>query len=326
LLDIIKPKVGYRADEKNEARGVITIGPLERGYATTLGNSLRRVLLSSLPGAAVTSIRIEDVLHEYSTIPKVKEDVTEIVLNIKGLVLTMDGDGDEDVRASISVSGKKEITGADIKFEGAAEVVNKNHHIASLEEGGKLNIDMRVSKGWGYVSAEDNKFDGMSISEIAVDAIYTPVRLANFTTERTRVGNRTDFDKLNLEIETDGSLTPLGAISIASKILSDHLDLLIDLDEAGKDLETLQEKGGPYGPSTRMSIASLKINQKIINALQREGFRTIGDILEKSKDELEAIPRIGRKSHDEIVKHLEDLGYQFASNDFDDDEDGNEGI
>jgi len=277
MIEIEKPNITLIEKSDDNTYGKIVVEPLERGYGTTIGNSLRRILLSSLPGAAVTSINIQGVLHEFSTIPGVREDVTEIILNIKNLAAKMNVPG--PVQLLIDAKGPKEVTAADIITGGDVEIVNEDLHIATLEEGAELIIEMEMEQGRGYVTAERNKKDNQAIGVIPIDSIYTPVKKVNFTVEDTRVGNRTDFDKLTLEVWTNGTIEPEEAVSLGAKILNEHLNLFISLTEHVNDVEIMVEKEEDEKEKVlEMTIEELDLSVRSYNCLKRAGINTVEEL------------------------------------------------
>lgn len=306
MIEIEKPQIHKTIDVDN-AYGKFVVEPLERGYGMTLGNCMRRILLSSLPGAAVTSIKIDGILHEFSTIPGVKEDVTEIILNLKKLAIRLTGDTTK--RVIINEVGPKEVTAADIVVDSDLEIFNKDLHIATLEEGATLIMEINVARGRGYVSAEQNKDENTPISVIPVDSIFTPVRKVNFTVEDTRVGQVTDFDKLILEIWTDGSISPEEGVSIGAKIMEEHLNLFVQLDEAANSLEIMVEKEEDQKEKAlEMTIEELELSVRSFNCLKRANINTVEELTQKSEDDMMKVRNLGKKSLDEVKEKLEELG------------------
>lgn len=310
MIEIEKPTI-TESKEEGGAYGKFVIEPLERGYGTTLGNCMRRILLSSLPGAAVTSVKIDGVLHEFSTIPGVKEDVTEIILNLKRLSIRLTGEEDtKSVR--INEVGPKEVTAADIVCDPDTEIHNKDLHIATLEENAELSMEINISKGRGYVSADQNKTESTPISVIPVDSIYTPVRKVNYTVEDTRVGQVTDFDKLILEIWTDGSITPSEGVSIGAKIMQEHLNLFIELNEAAENLEIMVEKEEDQkDKALEITIEELELSVRSFNCLKRANINTVEELVQKTEDDMMKVRNLGKKSLDEVKAKLDDLGLQL---------------
>lgn len=314
MIEIEKPNITLIEKNDENTYGKIVVEPLERGYGTTLGNSLRRILLSSLPGAAVTSINIQGVLHEFSTIPGVREDVTEIILNIKNLAAKMNVPG--PVQLLIDAKGPKQVTAGDIITGGDVEIVNEDLHIATLEEGSELIIEMEMEQGRGYVVAERNKKDGQSIGVIPIDSIYTPVKKVNFTVEDTRVGHRTDFDKLTIEIWTNGTIEPEEAVSLGAKILNEHLNLFISLTDHINDVEIMIEKEEDEKEKVlEMTIEELDLSVRSYNCLKRAGINTVEELTYKSEDDMMKVRNLGKKSLDEVAKKLEELGLSLRKND-----------
>jgi DNA-directed RNA polymerase subunit alpha len=309
LIEIEKPKI--ECVESNDVYGKFVVEPLERGYGTTLGNSLRRILLSSLPGAAATSIKIDGVLHEFSTIPGVVEDVTEIILNVKGIRLRLDTD--EPKTISIRTEGTGDVTAGDILKNAEVEILNPEHYLFKMDNCESFYMEITVAKGRGYDSAEKNKREGMPIGTIPVDSIYTPVNRVVYKVEDTRVGQITDYDKLTMEIYTDKSMSPTKALSYASKIMSDHLNLFIDLSEEVKQTETVKETEEPNkNESFEKPIDELDLSVRSYNCLKRASINTVGDLISKTEDEMMKVRNLGKKSFDEIRKKLDELGYTFA--------------
>jgi DNA-directed RNA polymerase subunit alpha len=317
MIEIERPKIEIAEIYENGTYGRFVVEPLERGFGTTLGNSLRRVLLSSLPGVAVKSIRIDGVLHEFSTIPGVKEDVTEIILNIKGVVARLYCDGPKTVE--ISAEGPCQVTAASIKGDSEFEVLNPDLHIATLGDGARLYMELTLDKGRGYVSNERNKQnmpDGGVIGEIAVDSIYTPVRKVNFNVESTRVGQSIDYDKLTLEVWTNGVINAQEAVSLAAKVLTDHLNLFVDLSDKGKSTEIMVEKDeGGKEKVLEMTIEELDLSVRSFNCLKRAGINTVEDLINKSEDDMMKVRNLGRKSLEEVVWKLASLGFSLRKED-----------
>ncbi|MFO7888608.1 MAG: DNA-directed RNA polymerase subunit alpha [Eubacteriales bacterium] len=307
MIEIEKPSITMIDKNEENTYGKIIVEPLERGYGTTLGNSLRRILLSSLPGAAVTSINIQSVLHEFSTMPGVREDVTEIIQNIKNIAAIMHSE--EAVTLLIDAKGECEVTAGDIITGGEVEIVNEDLHIATLEEGSELIIELEMEKGRGYVSAENNKKDSQSIGVIPIDSIYTPVKKVNFLVENTRVGNRTDFDKLILEIWTDGTIEPEEAVSIGSKVMNEHLNLFISLTEHVNDVEIMVEKEEDEKEKVlEMTIEELDLSVRSYNCLKRAGINSVEELTDKNEDEMMKVRNLGKKSLQEVKDKLGELG------------------
>ena len=316
MIEIERPKIEIAEISDNGTYGKFVVEPLERGFGTTLGNSLRRVLLSSLPGVAVKSIKIDGVLHEFSTIPGVKEDVTEIVLNIKGLVAKLHCDGPKTVE--ISAEGPCVVTADSIKSDSEVEILNPELHIATLGEGAKLYMELTLDKGRGYVSNERNKqnMQDAVIGEIAVDSIYTPVLKVNFNVESTRVGQSIDYDKLTLEVWTNGVINAQEAVSLAAKVLTDHLNLFVDLSDKGKSTEIMVEKDeGGKEKVLEMTIEELDLSVRSFNCLKRAGINTVEDLINKSEDEMMKVRNLGRKSLEEVIWKLASLGLSLRKDD-----------
>jgi len=313
MIEIEKPRIEC-IESENSRYGKFVIEPLERGYGTTLGNSLRRILISSLPGAAVTSIKVDGVLHEFTTIPGVIEDMTEIILNIKELRLKLLCDHPKTLY--IDFEGEGEVTAADIKPDADVEILNPDLHIATLSSPGRLFMEINVNHGRGYVPAEKNKLPNQPIGIIPVDSIYTPVTKVNYTVEDKRVGQVTDYDKLSIEVWTDGSIRPDEAISLGAKILSDHLNLFINLTDRAKNTEVLVEKGEPEKDKIlEMTIEELDLSVRSYNCLKRAGINTVDGLISKTEEEMMKVRNLGRKSLEEVVSKLEALNLKLASSD-----------
>ncbi|MGN0653346.1 MAG: DNA-directed RNA polymerase subunit alpha [Oscillospiraceae bacterium] len=314
MVDLIKkPEIEIAELKTNGTYGKFVVSPLERGYGITLGNSLRRVLLSSLYGVAVISVKIDGVHHEMSTIPNVKEDVTEIILNIKGLTAKMYGDGPKTVL--IEAEGECEVTAGDIKTDSEVDILDPGMHIATLGKDAKLYMEITIDKGRGYVSAEKNKqrFD-FPIDTIAVDSIYTPVLKVNYKVDNTRVGNVTDFDKLTLEVWTDGTISAKDAVSLAAKFLNEHLLSFIDLSEEASNTEIMIEKDDKGKEKIlEMTIEELDLSVRSFNCLKRAGINTVDDLISKSEEEMMKVRNLGKKSFDEVKEKLQSLGFNLSS-------------
>ena len=312
MIEMEKPKVECveRNEEGTYAR--FEVEPLERGYGTTLGNSLRRVLLSSLPGSAATSVKIDGVLHEFSTIKGVKEDVTEIILNIKKLITMVNSDTPKTVY--IDATGPGEVLGCDIKCDHEVEVVSKDLHIATLDDDAKLYMEITLANGRGYVSAEKNKENMQSmIGVIPVDSIYSPIRKVNYNVTNTRVGQVTDYDKLTIEIFADGTIAPEEALSLSAKILNDHMNLFIDLAEGFKTKDIMVEKeDNKKNKVLELTIEELDLSVRSFNCLKRAGINTVEDLVSKSEGEMMRVRNLGKKSLEEVVSKLNSLGFQFS--------------
>lgn len=311
MIEIEKPKIECVATSEDNTYGKFVIEPLERGYGITLGNSLRRILLSSLPGVAVNSIKIDGVLHEFSTIPGVVEDVTEIILNIKGLSLKLHSEGQKIVY--IDAEGEGPVKASDIKSDADVEILNPDHHIATLNGDHRLYIELTLVKGRGYTPAEKNKQTGQPIGVIPVDSIFTPVVKVNYTVENTRVGQVTDFDKLMLEVWTNGSIKPDEAISLGAKILSEHLNLFIDLSDNAKHTEIMVEKEETKKEKVlEMTIEELDLSVRSYNCLKRAGINTVEDLTNRTEEDMMKVRNLGRKSLEEVLQKLHALGLALA--------------
>lgn len=315
MIGIDKPSIEALDLTDDGVYGKFVMEPLERGFGTTIGNSLRRVLLSSLPGYAITSVKFDGVLHEYSSIDGVTEDVPEIVLNLKGVILKIHGDGPKSVY--IDASGKCEVTAADIKADSDVEILNPEHHIATLSDGAELKMEMTADKGRGYVSSDRNKqMMQPIIGVIAIDSIYTPVLKVNYTVEDTRVGQVTDFDKLTLECWTDGSISAKEAVSLAAKILNEHLNLFIELSEEAGNTEVMVVKSDDgKGKTLEMTIEELDLSVRSFNCLKRAGINTVEDLISKTEEDMMKVRNLGRKSLDEVVAKLQSLGFTLRNED-----------
>lgn len=315
MIGIEKPRIEAFDLDENGTYGKFTLEPLERGYGTTVGNSLRRVLLSSLPGYAITSVKIDGVLHEFSTIPGVKEDVTEIVLNLKGVILKIHGEGPKTVY--IEASGEGELTAGDIKTDSEVEILNPDLHIASLDKDAKVSMELTADMGRGYVSADRNKQELQpAIGVIAIDSIYTPVLKVNYTVENTRVGQITDFDKLTLEVWTNGTISAKEAVSLGAKILNEHLKLFIDLSENEFATDIMVEKDdNSIEKVLEMTIEELDLSVRSFNCLKRAGINTVEDLINKSEEDMMKVRNLGKKSLDEVAAKLESLGFGLRDED-----------
>ena len=314
MVEIEKPRIECIDSPEDASYGRYIVEPLERGYGTTLGNSLRRILLSSLPGTAATSIRIAGVQHEFSTIPGVKEDVTEIVLNIKRIIARMHCDGVKTVY--IDAAGECEVTAGDIKSDGEIEILNPDLHICTLGPDATLNMEITMSHGRGYVPADRNKTPNMPIGTIAVDSIYTPVYKVNYTVENTRVGNMTDYDKLTLEVWTDSTISARDAVSLGAKILADHLTLFTDLSETAAQKSTVVEKDVPNKNKVlELTIEELDLSVRSFNCLKRANINNVEDLISKSGDDMMKVRNLGRKSLEEVQNKLAMMGLSLASDD-----------
>ena len=307
MIEIEKPRIESIVASDDGKYGKYVIEPLERGYGTTLGNSLRRILLSSLPGVSATSIKIDGVLHEFSTVPGVVEDVTEIILNVKELSLNLHSEGQKIVYIDTNKEGP--VTAADIIVDSDVEVLNPEMHIATLNGDHRFYMEIVINKGRGYVSADKNKLQGQPIGVIPVDSIYTPVKKVNYTVENTRVGQITDYDKLTLEVWTDGSIKPDEAISLGAKILSEHLNLFIDLSDNAKHTEIMVEKEETKKEKVlEMTIEELDLSVRSYNCLKRAGINTVEDLTNKTEDDMMKVRNLGRKSLEEVLLKMQALG------------------
>ena len=314
MIEIEKPRIECIESPTDDSYGKYVIEPLERGYGTTLGNSLRRVLLSSLPGTAVTSIRIAGVQHEFSTIPGVKEDVTEIVLNIKRIIARLHSD--EPKTVYIEASGECEVTAGDIKADSEVEILNPELHLATLGPDASLSIELTIDHGRGYVPADKNKGSQQVIGTIPVDSIYTPVLKVNYAVENTRVGNQTDFDKLTLEVWTDKTISPRDAVSLGAKILVDHFTLVTDLSDSIGNRSTVVEKVETQRDKVlEMTIEELDLSVRSFNCLKRANINTVEDLISKTQDEMIKVRNLGRKSLEEVEHKLAMMGLSLASDD-----------
>lgn len=313
MIEIEKPRI--EAEEFEDGNyGRFTVEPLERGYGTTLGNSLRRILLSSLPGVAVVSARIDGVVHEFSTVPGVKEDVIEIVLNLKSLIAKINGEGPKTIY--IDAEGECEVTAGDIKADSEVEILNPELHIASLSKDGKLFMEIVIDKGRGYVPAEKNKELVPSIEVIPIDSIYTPVVSANFKVENTRVGDKTDYDKLTLDVWTNGTISAKEAVSLAAKVMTEHLNLFVNLSYESSNAEIMIEKDDNGKEKIlEMTIEELDLSVRSFNCLKRAGINTVEDLINKSEEDLMKVRNLGRKSKEEVEAKLHSLGFALHSDD-----------
>ena len=311
MIEFEKPVIEIVDKKDDETYGRFVIEPLERGYGTTLGNSLRRIMLSSLPGVAVTSVKIEGVLHEFSTIPGVKEDVIEILLNLKGLAAEIYTDEPKVIYIEASEEG--EITAGDIVADSDVDILNPEMHIATLSKGSTLNMEMRIEKGRGYVAADKNKYPGMPIGTIPMDSIFSPIVKVNFLVENTRVGQITDFDKLTIDIWTDGTTTPEEALSLAAKVLSEHLNLFINLTEHATTVEIMVEKEESEKERIReMSIEELELSVRSSNCLRRANIDTVEKLTQRSEEDMIKVRNLGRKSLNEIKHKLAEIGLSLS--------------
>ena len=308
MIEIEKPNISTVNLSEDGRSGTFIVEPLERGYGTTLGNSLRRVLLSSLPGVAVTSIKIDGVLHEISTVPGVKEDVTEIVLNVKGITAKLYSDSPKTV--VIDCSGEREVTAGDIKQDSDIEILNPEHHIATLSEGSRLYMELTFDHGRGYVSQERNKQLGQpAIGTIYTDSIYTPVYNVSYSVENTRVGSNTDYDKLTLEVLTNGTISAKEAVSLGAKILNEHLNLFVDLSAEAKNTEIMVEREETIKEKVlEMTNEELDMSVRSFNCLKRAGIDTVEDLTNRTEEEMIKVRNLGKKSLEEVIFKLHSLG------------------
>lgn len=314
MIEIAKPVIECKQISEDGKYAQFVVEPLRRGFGNTLGNSLRRILLSSLPGAAATKVRIDGVLHEFSTVPCVKEDVTNIILNIKNLAMKLSSD--TPVTATINAVGPCEVTAGDIKGDSTLEIINKDLHIATIDEGGALNIEITVDRGMGYVPADGNKTDDMPIDVIAVDSIYTPILKASYVVQSARVGRNSNFDKLILDVWTDGSIRPNEAISIAAKIMNDYLALFIDLTENVGGIQMSEDKEGavPQAKALDMTIDELDLSVRSYNCLKRAGINSVQELAKLDEADLMRVRNLGKKSMDEVRQKLASLGLKLKNN------------
>ncbi len=314
MFEFEKPNIEIVEISEDKKYGKFVVEPLERGYGTTLGNSLRRIMLSSLPGCAVSQVKIEGIQHEFSPIPGVKEDVTEIIMNIKSLAIKNNSDSNEVKTAYIEFEGEGVVTAADIHTDSDIEILNKDLVIATLNGGtdSKLYMELTISKGRGYVSADRNKNDDLPIGVIAVDSIYTPVERVNLKVENTRVRQITDFDKLTLDVTTNGTLAPDDAVSFAAKVLSEHLNLFIDLSENAKDIDVIvpRDEDGP-SKALEMNIDELELSVRSYNCLKRAGINTVEELCNRTPEDMMKVRNLGRKSLEEVLAKLKDLGLEL---------------
>ena len=313
MFDFERPNIEVAEISEDKKYGRFVVEPLERGYGITLGNSLRRIMLSSLPGAAVSQVKIEGVLHEFSSIEGVKEDVTEIIMNIKSLAIRNNSDTNEPKTAYIEYEGGGVVKASDIQVDQDIEILNPDQVIATLSgKNTKLYVELTITKGRGYISADKNKSDDLPIGVIAVDSIYTPVERVNVTVENTRVGQITDFDKLTLDVYTNGTLVPDEAVSLAAKVLSEHLSLFIDLSENAKTAEIMVEKEEDEKEKVlEMSIDELELSVRSYNCLKRAGINTVEELTNKTSEDMMKVRNLGRKSLEEVLAKLKELGLQL---------------
>lgn len=311
MLDFKEPNIEIAEISDDKRYGRFVVEPLERGYGTTLGNSLRRIMLSSLPGTAVTHIKIDGVVHEFSSIPGVKEDVTEIIMNIKSLAIKNNSETDEEKTAYIEASGETVVTAADIQVDSDIEIMNPDQVIATLSGGEdcKLYIEMNIANGRGYVSSDKNKRDDIAITAIAIDSIYTPVERVNIKVENTRVGQITDFDKLTIEVFTNGTIEPSDAVSLAAKVLSDHLKTFINLSDKTAGIQVIAESVDDSKDKVlEMNIDELELSVRSYNCLKRAGINTVEELCNRTSEDMMKVRNLGRKSLEEVLSKLKELG------------------
>ncbi|CAM3559358.1 MULTISPECIES: DNA-directed RNA polymerase subunit alpha [Brevibacillus] len=314
MIEIEKPKIEVVEVSDDNSYGKFVVEPLERGYGTTLGNSLRRILLSSLPGAAVRTVQIDGVLHEFSTVEGVVEDVTEIILNIKGLALKIHSD--EEKIIEIDAEGEGVVKAGDIRADSDVEILNPDLHIATLANGGRLHIRMTAGRGRGYVQADGNKSEDLPIGVIPIDSIYTPIKRVNYQVENTRVGQMTNYDKLTLEVWTNGSISPEEAVSLGAKIMTEHLNLFVGLTDEAKDAEIMVEKEEDKKEKVlEMTIEELDLSVRSYNCLKRAGINTVQELTQKTEEDMMKVRNLGRKSLEEVQEKLAELGLSLRSDD-----------
>lgn len=318
MFDFEKPNIEIAEISEDKKYGRFVVEPLERGYGTTLGNSLRRIMLSSLPGAAVSQVKIEGVLHEFSSIPGVKEDVTEIIMNIKNLAIRNNSASNDPKIAYIEFEGEGVVRASDIQVDSDIEIMNPNLVIANLNGGAdsKLYMELTITKGRGYISADKNKSEDTPIGVIAVDSIYTPIERVNLKVENTRVGQITDYDKLTLDVYTNGTIQPDEAVSLAAKVLNEHLSLFIDLSDRGIEAQVMADKPmDPKGKVMDMNIDELELSVRSYNCLKRAGINTVEELCNKTADDMMKVRNLGRKSLEEVLGKLSELGLQLRTGD-----------
>lgn len=310
MFDFERPSIDVAEISEDNKYGRFVVEPLERGYGLTLGNSLRRIMLSSLPGAAVSQVKIDGVQHEFSTIPGVKEDVTEIIMNIKSLAIKNNSETNETKTAYVEYNGDGVVRASDIQFDQDIEIMNPDQVIATLSgKDTKLYMELTITKGRGYISADKNKTADTKIGVIPIDSIYTPVDRVNVTVENTRVGQQTDYDKLTLDVTTNGTIGPDEAVSLAAKVLSEHLSVFIDLSESTKNVEVMVEKENDQKEKAEvMSIDELELSVRSYNCLKRAGINTVGELCAKTPEEMMKVRNLGRKSLEEVLEKLKELG------------------
>ena len=318
MFDFNKPNIEITDVSDDKKYGRFVVEPLERGYGTTLGNALRRIMLSSLPGAAVSSVKIDGVLHEFSSIPGVKEDVTEIIMNLKSLAIKNTSESDEVKTAYIEFEGEGVVTGADIQCDSDIEIVNPEQVIATLSGGkdSKLYMELTITKGRGYVSSDKNKTEDMPIGVLPIDSIYTPIDRVNLTVQDTRVGPVTDYDKLTLDVFTNGTLAPDEAVSLAAKVLSEHLSLFINLSEVAQQTDVMVEKeDNAQAKVLEMNIDELELSVRSYNCLKRAGINTVEELTNRTPEDMMKVRNLGRKSLEEVLAKLKELGLQLNQGD-----------
>ncbi len=316
MFDFEKPNIEIAEISEDKKYGRFVVEPLERGYGTTLGNSLRRIMLSSLPGTAISQVKIDGVLHEFSSIPGVKEDVTEIIMNLKNVALRNNSSSDEPKKAYIDFEGEGVVTAGDIKVDSDIEIVNPDLVIANLNGGAdsRLYMDLTISNGRGYVGADKNKNEDTPIGVIAVDSIFTPIERVNLKVENTRVGQVTDFDKLTLDVYTNGTIAPDEAVSLAARVLAEHLNLFVDLSERGQAATVITEKPDDNkGKALEMTIDELELSVRSYNCLKRAGINTVEELCSKTPEEMKKVRNLGQKSLDEVTAKLVELGLELRT-------------
>ena len=311
MIEFEKPNIKCLEMDNEKNYGKFVCEPLERGYGVTIGNSLRRILLSSLPGSAITSVKIDGVMHEFSSIENVVEDVPEIIINLKMVRLKLDKNEEKILR--IDFSGEGEVTAGDIITDGTVEILNPDLHIATIAEGGSLKMEMTAEMGRGYNVAEKNKKPDQAIDVLPIDSIFTPVKKVNYSIENTRVGQMVDYDKLTIEVWTDGSLKPFEALSLAAKVMVSHLELFIDLSETARNTQVMVEKEESKKEKVlEMSIEDLELSVRSFNCLKRAGISTVEDLATKTEEDMMKVRNLGKKSLDEVTNKLHSLGLDFA--------------
>ena len=312
MIEFEKPNIECIETDEKRNYSKFVCEPLERGYGMTIGNSLRRILLSSLPGAAITSVKIDGVVHEFSTVPGVVEDIPEIIVNLKCVRLRMHEL--EDKHISIDFKGPGEVTAGDIITDSSVEILNPELHIATVEKGESLHMEMTVARGRGYNTADKNKTEDMALGTLPIDSIFTPVKKVNYKVENTRVGQRVDYDKLTIEVWTDGSLKPFEALSLAAKVMTGHLELFIDLSETARNTQVMVEKEESKKEKVlEMPIEELELSVRSYNCLKRAGISTVEDLANKSQEDMMKVRNLGKKSLDEVTNKLIELGLGFSS-------------